>query len=211
MHNTTQRSNDATSTAIARHGTTNTQIPKGVTVYTTTMPAPCSENWVENQGSYDCYKIPPHITGKPNSNALGGILLNQLPGQSYPNDYVVQLHIESIGQSAFGIYFRNQPGTKMQGTYTFLVNPNGTWQVNVYNNTTGDSKQLKSGTHTAIGVNTWVTLDVIANGPNFSFYINDKQVCTMHDTTYLTGTVGIAVDHDGEVAANQFNLYTTAP
>src|SRR5262249_36985838 len=144
---------------------------------------------------------------------LGGTLLNRLPnGRSYPNDYVVQAHIQSLQPGAFGIYFRNQPGNFQLGTYTFLVYPDGTWQANVYDSVTGAPKQLTRGTQTVTSTtNTWMTLAVVVKGSNFSFYINNTLVGTTQDTTYPSGTAGIAVDHNGEIASNQFSLYATEP
>jgi hypothetical protein len=56
------------------------------------------------------------------------------------------------------------------------------------------------------GTDTWITLAVIAKGSNFSFYINNKLVGKAQDNTYSSGTVGIAVNHDGEIVTDQFSL-----
>jgi hypothetical protein len=117
--------------------------------------------------------------------------------------------MQSIQSSAFGIYFRNQPGSTL-GTYAFLVYPDGTWQANVYDNQTGVPKQLKSGKQTSGGTNTGITLAIVVKGQNFSFYINNNLIGTTQDNTYSGGTVGIAVDHDGEISSDQFGLYAVA-
>jgi serine/threonine protein kinase len=211
IHNSTQRSNDATSTAIARHSPTNIQTLKGALLYTTAMPAPCNSNWIEYKGQFDCYHTPPYLEGIKNSNELGGVFLNRLTqGRDYPTNYVVEAHMQSVQIGAFGIYFRNQPGNGY-GTYTFLVYPDGTWQVNGYDNKTGEHTQLTGGTQAVSTIGKWITLDAVVKGSNFSFYINNHLVGTAQDTTYPTGTVGIAIDHDGEIATDQFSLYATAP
>jgi hypothetical protein len=194
---------------------TRTSLPEGAQLYSTTMPAPppCNKtdsSWTVFRGGFDCGSTALHITGKVGATQLGGTLLNQLPdGQRYPNDYVVQAHMKSVGQSTFGIYFRNQPGNFQIGAYTFLVSPDGTWQANVYDNVTGAPKQLKSGTQTVSRTDTWITLAVVVKGAKFSFYINNILVGTAQDNTYPSGTVGIAVDHDGEIVTDQFSLYAT--
>jgi serine/threonine-protein kinase len=196
---------------------TPTALPKGTELYSTTMPAPppcnkAGDAWKTLRGGFDCYSTALHIQGVAGTTQLGGTLLNQLPnGQSYPSDYVVQAHIQSLQQSAFGIYFRNQPGSLLMGTYTFLVSPDGTWRANVYDNKTGESKQLASGKQTVSRTDAWMTLAVVVKGPNFSFYINDTLVDRAQDSTYPSGTAGIAVDHDGEVIADQFSLYAVVP
>ena len=168
-------------------------------------------SWTVFRGAFECNSTALHISANGGPTQLGGTLLNQLPnGQSYPDDYVVQAHIMSVGQSTFGIYFRNQPGNLQMGAYTFLVSPDGMWQANVYNNATGALKQLQSGTQTVSKTDTWLTLAVVVQGSKFSFYINNILVGTMQDNTYPGGTAGIAVDHDGEVVTDQFSLYATS-
>lgn len=189
-----------------------TSVPKGNELYSTTMPGPppCNKTddaWKLFRGAFDCFSPSLHISGPKGATQLGGTILTRLPsGQIYPNDYVVQAHLQPLQQSAFGIYFRNQPGNFQLGTYAFLVFPNGTWQANVYDNTIGAPKQLASGTQIVSGTDTWITLAVIAKGSNFSFYINNKLVGKAQDNTYSSGTVGIAVNHDGEIVTDQFSL-----
>ena len=222
LHNPAQQNKNVTNgtSTVQQSTTVNTQtsLPKGAEFYSTTTPAPSACNnkddgWKLFRGSFDCYSTAVHIHGPPTATQLGGTFLNQLPnGQSYPNDYVVEVHIQSLQQSAFGIYFRNQPGNFPLGTYTFLVLPNGTWQANVYDNTTGAPKQITGGTQTVVsGTDTWITLAVVVKESKFSFYMNNALLGTTQDTTYPSGTAGIAVDHDGEIATDQFSLYATAP
>ncbi len=192
---------------------TPTALPKGAQFYSTTMPAPppCNktdDGWKTLRGGFDCYSTALHIHGLTGTKQLGGTLLNQLPGgKNYPDDYIVQVHIQSLQQSAFGIYFRNQPENLLMGTYAFLVSPDGTWQANVYDSKTGEPKQLVSGKQTVSRTDVWMTLAVVVKGSSFSFYINDTLVGRVQDSTYPHGTAGIAVDHDGEVITDQFSLY----
>ncbi len=214
-----QNKDNTAGTPIAQQSPTvssQASLPEGAQLYSTTMPAPppCNKtdsSWTVFRGAFDCGSTALHITGNGGTTQLGGTLLNQLPdGRNYPNDYVVQAHMMSVGQSTFGIYFRNQPGNFQIGAYTFLVSPDGTWQANVYDNVTGAPKQLKSGTQTVSKTDTWITLAVVVKGSKFSFYINNILVGTMQDNTYPRGTAGIAVDHDGEIVTDQFSLYATS-
>jgi serine/threonine-protein kinase len=197
---------------------TQASLPKGKQLYSTTTPAPPACNKTDNvwkvvRGNFDCFSAALHIYGPTAATQVGGTILSRLPdGRIYPDDYVVQAHIQSLRQSTFGIYFRNQPGEFPLGTYAFLVNPNGTWQANVYDNITGTPKELTRGTQTVTsGTNTWMTLAVVVKGDKFSFYINDTSVGTTQDATYSSGTAGIAVDHNGEIVTDQFSLYDTRP
>jgi serine/threonine-protein kinase len=195
---------------------TPTALSKGAELYSTTMPAPspcnkAGDDWKALSGGFDCYSAPVHIQGRLGAKQLGGMLLNQLPrGQSYPSDYVVQAHVQSLRDSAFGIYFRNQPGSLQMKTYTFLVFPDETWQASVYDGK-GEPRQLVSGKQTVSSANAWMTLAVVVKGSNFSFYINDTLVGKVQDSTYPSGTAGIAVGHDGEIITDQFSLYSVTP
>lgn len=53
-----------------------------------------------------------------------------------------------------------------------------------------------------------LTLDVVAQGADFTFYVNGTNVRSVHDTTYSSGTAGIAVEAGGTVFASNFYLYT---
>lgn len=220
LHNPAQpnKNTTAATATVQQSAAASTQaaLSKGTELYSTSTPAPsaCNKtdnNWSVFRGTFDCYSPAIHIYGPDSADQVGGTLLNQLPnGRSYPNDYVAQAHIQPLKPGAFGLYFRNQPGNVPLGTYAFLVSPDGTWQANVYDNTTGAPKQLAGGTQTLVnGAGTWVTLAVAVKGTNFSFYINNTWIGAMQDATYSSGTAGIVVDHAGEIATNQFSLYTT--
>lgn len=125
------------------------------------------------------------------------------------SNYVIEVTLQqdSSSNGDFGIYFRNQPGS-LQGVYTFLIHPDGTWGAYVYDNTHGIATLLKQGNLGNAYAS--VTIDVVVNGSNFSFYANGHEIGNVSDSTYLTGTPGIAVDGGGSVTASNFKLYTVA-
>ncbi len=152
--------------------------------------------------------------GKTNINnptqSLGGTFLTTIPGQTYPANYVIQVQIQQdpASNADFGVYFRNQPGSQL-GTYTFLVHPDGTWGAYVYDNTTGQATRIRKGT---LGdSHALVTLAIVVNGNNFTFYANGNKLLGAYNQRYASGTTGIAVDHGGTVTASNFELYMTAP
>ncbi len=55
-----------------------------------------------------------------------------------------------------------------------------------------------------------MTVDVVVNGANFSFYVNGKHVGDATNEMYSIGTVGIVVDTGGDILASNFTLYMTA-
>jgi serine/threonine protein kinase len=197
-------------------------IPTGTLLYSTASPgvpsntsSPCDnggEQWVDyNKPIIQCQGTSTQISN-PNNDPpdLVGTFLATLPsGQFTASNYVIEAQLQQIPTSNadFGLYFRNQPGNQ-QGVYTFLIHPNGTWSAYVYNNTTAARTTIANGNfgnaHAA------VTIAVVANGSNFTFYSNGSEIGTINDGNYPTGTVGIAVDASGTVIASNFKLYALA-
>ena len=140
---------------------------------------------------------------------FGGTFLTAIPGQTYPNNYVIQVQLQqdTASNANFGIYFRNQPGSQ-QGAYTLLIEPNGTWVASVYDNTTGQPTRLRRGNFG--DSHALVTLAVVVNGNNFTFYANGNKLGGAYSAQYPSGTAGIAVAQGGTVTASNFEMYTPA-
>jgi hypothetical protein len=196
---------------------TGSEIPKGKLLYSAPSPGPTCDlgggRWVNiSQSTISC--LPAGVVKISNNLQLShlvGTMLISLPGVSFPSNYVIQVQLQqaSTSSSDFGIYFRNQPGD-LQGVYTFLIHPDGTWSAYVYdNNKTALSVEITHGI--SIGdVHAPITLDVAVRNRNFTFYVNSRQVGSVTDGTYSTGTVGIAVDQGGTIIARNFALYGIA-
>ena len=141
-----------------------------------------------------------------------GILLKMLPNHtSYPSyNYVAeaQLQQNSSSHADFGLYFRNQPGYQ-SGIYTLLIHPDGSWAAVVYDNVNGNPTTIRSD-NTGLDAHARLTLDVMANGSNYTLYINGQQVAQVNDSTYLNGTAGVMVDIGGTVVVSEFALYSLA-
>ncbi len=199
-------------------------IPKGAILYQGAAPGaasntsgPCdngSEHWADYSANsapiIQCQGTSTLITN-PNNDPpdLDGTFLTSLPGgQIFPSNYVVEVQLQQTASSGadFGVYFRNQPGN-LNGVYTFLIHPDGTWSTYVYYNAGGQSP-LKSGSFG--DAHAPVTIDVVANGSNFTFYANGQKLASINDNTYANGTAGIAVDAGGTVTASNFALYKIA-
>ena len=191
---------------------------KGHLFYATTAPgAGCTGNgtW----GTYDpnnkalvaCGATGTTVTNtSARSPDLVGLLLLALPHNApYPAEYVIESTLQqaATSQASFGIYLRNQPGSAC-GVYTFLAHPDGSWGFYVYDNTSCQPTQIKNGTFG--NAHASVTIDVVSKGASFGFYADGHFVGAATDTTYLTGTAGIAVDAGGSVTVSNFALYTAA-
>jgi hypothetical protein len=211
--------NATTATSTSTSTTTQSNsIPKGNTIYYTATPGATNsgkscdggnEQWANyNTAQVTCQQTSAVISN-PGSSLAGTLLLNLPPNAgSYPSNYVIEAQLQqtSSSRSDFGIYFRNQPGNAA-GIYTFLIHPDGSWSSYVYDNQTGAPTQMGGG-GTVANAYSPLTVDVVANGAEFTFYINGNKVGSVHDPTYLTGTAGIAVEAGGTVFASNFYLYT---
>ena len=188
------------------------QVPKGVLLYSASLPGkPCDRSgggWVNyNQALIVCASTGTEISNHQSS--LAGTLLINLPNSAvFPSNYVIEAQLQQAPSSNvdFGFYFRNQPGAA-QGIYTFLIHQDGSWSSYVYNNTTGEPTQIARG-GTIGDAHSSMTVDVAVNGGNFTFYVNGNQIGSASDATYKQGTVGIALDSGGTLIASNFVLYT---
>ena len=205
----------AVSTTVPTSAPTTTQanqVPKGVPLYSASLPgAPCDRSggtWVNyNKAVIVCTSTGTEISNHQSSLA-GTLLINLSNNAVLPSNYVIEAQLQQAPSSNvdFGLYFRNQPDYA-QGIYTFLIHQDGSWSSYVYNNTTGEPTQIASG-RTIGDAHASMTVDVAANGGNFTFYVNGNQVGSAIDTTYTKGTVGIALDSGGTIFASNFVLYT---
>ena len=152
------------------------------------------------------------MISNPNSGSqdLVGTFLATLPSGPYTtSNYVIEAHLQQTATSGadFGVYFRNQPGNQ-QGVYTFLIHSDGTWHAYVYNNQTAARTEIAHGNFG--DANAPLTIDVVANDSNFTFYINGQKLGSIIDGNYLAGTAGIAVDAGGTIIASKFAIYEIA-
>ncbi len=191
----------------------NNQVPKGAVLYSASFPgAPCDQNggqWVNyNNAVITCTSSGTQI-GNHQGSLAGPLLIGLPSGAAFPSNYVIEAQLQQAPSSNvdFGLYFRNQPGNA-QGIYTFLIHQDGAWSAYVYDNTTGEPTQIDSG-GPVVDAHSLLTLDVVARGNTFSFYVNGGLLHSVNNATYPQGTVGIALDSGGSLLASSFVLYAT--
>jgi hypothetical protein len=147
-----------------------------------------------------------NITNTAQSNTLQGIFLTTIPGHDYPANYVISAQIQLAANSNgdFGLYFRNQPGNQT-GVYTFMLHTDGSWTASVYDNVSGQPKELAKG---QLGnLTNSMQLEVVVRGPRFVFFVNGDRLGRLDDLTYTQGTVGIAVNQGANINVSKFSLY----
>ena len=169
-----------------------TGVPFGTLLYTTSTPGQNCDTrggqWVDYNGAViNCQKTGTHISNPSHQplNLVGTFLIN-VPGHGYPSNYIIHAQIQQARNSSsdFGIYFRNQAG-KQPGVYTFMIHSDGTWSSYVYDNVNGNPTQIASGP--SIGdAHAHVTLDIVVNSSQFTFYANGQQIGNANDAIYPT-------------------------
>lgn len=186
----------------------------GTQLYATNTPGEHCEShggqWTDFNGiNISCQGARSRLTNTTQGN-LQGTFLTSLPGGNYPSDYIIQAQIRQAANSAadYGIYFRNQPSSNQLGAYTFLVHPNATWSAYVYDNASGNPTEIAHGNFGDSRAQT--TLDIEVVGSQFTFYANGHPLGTANDTTYTSGTAGIAVDQGGTIYVSNFSVYAPA-
>jgi len=94
------------------------------------------------------------------------------------------------GDFRYGLVFRRSGDSY----YAFTVSPHSKrWQI--LKAAPGSLDVLKEGSNDLIvGLTDPDTLRVVANGSNFTFYINNQSVAQLQDSSYATGAIGFIVE-----------------
>ena len=186
-------------------------IPVGNILYETLLPACDAEKslWSQNfQAHTTCSDSATEITDT-SSTYLAGTYLDKLPnGYGIPNDYVLQVQVNESPSShgGFGIFFRNQPGDIHQGTFSFLLFPQGRWEANVYDDTTG-ARTLLHAAEANIQLDGLVTINIVIHANTFTFYLNGYKQGSVSSNFYPSGTLGLAVNSGGDAFFRNLAIY----
>jgi serine/threonine protein kinase len=197
---------DPTATAIS-------QLPASTQIYSSTLPgAVCDTSggqWMPYNGvTYTCSNTQTQLHNTLQTQHLQGLFLSGLPSGSYPSNYIVaaQFQQPTSSDGDFGLYARNQPGDQ-RGAYTFMIQHNGIWAVYSYDNSTGAPQMLAQGPFTG-DIHSSMQLAMVVNGSQISVYLNNQLLKTITDSTYATGTAGIAINQGATVDVDDFTLST---
>jgi serine/threonine protein kinase len=188
-------------------------IPAGQLLYGTALPGPTCDtrggHWSNTADArVQCGATSTALVNTDSSH-LAGAFLDTLPGgKPVPSDYVLQVQVSAAPNShgAFGVFFRNQPGAQ-QGTYSFLLNPAGTWGAYTYDNTSGNASPLVTRPLQA-NINGVVTIDIIVQGNTFTFYVNGVEQGYAQSEAYPGGTLGLAADAGADVFFKNLAIYS---
>jgi serine/threonine protein kinase len=188
------------------------QIPVGPLLYGTTLPGKACDTRGGRWSSTTNARVQCGATStelvNADTNHLAGTFLDGLPdGKAVPDDYALQVQVSVAPDShgTFGVFFRNQPGAR-QGTYSFLLNPAGTWGAYTYDNTSGAASPLVTRPLQG-NINGTVTIDIVVQGDTFTFYVNGVEQGYAQSGAYPSGTLGLAADGGADVFFKNLAIY----
>jgi len=190
-------------------------VSAGRTLYGTALPGPGCDTqggqWSKQSSiTITCPTSGTQLTNS-DSGATAGIFLNKLAnGQSIPNNYVLQVQV-STGtntQGDFGVFFRHQPGSPTGG-YAFLLNTDGTWKGNLYNQQNGTVSTPVSLQVFGNMAGTF-TLDIIVQGDTYALYVNGNKQGGTESGQYMSGNLGLVADGGTSVTFKNLVIYAFA-
>jgi len=192
------------------------RIPVGGLIYRVAAPGACDTSdgaeWLQNaSASQHCVGRALELIGPNCACPLGLARLQSVPGSLYPTDYVTQVVAQSVGPRPtdyFGLKFDQQPaqnGGQGRGGYGYLLDRNGDWQFNRYNDD-GTRLILASGAigGSIVGPH---TLTLAVEGARFTLYVDGRRVVSESDATYTGGYIALAVEAGASVYFTDFALY----
>jgi len=113
-------------------------------------------------------------------------------GDSYTN-FAYDIEMTITKGDCGGLIFR-EDGTESRKEYAFDVCTNGYYEVDLDQGAAQQFKNLGSGQTTPglnKGLNQMNLIGVVAQGPNFSLYVNKQLVTKFTDSTYGSGQLGV--------------------
>lgn len=147
-----------------------------------------------------------------NNHFLATMFLNSINGYGIPNDYILQVEAtpQPGSHSSFGVLFRNQPdqgSLRHNGAYTLLLDPQKqSWTFFFYDDRTGHSTPLSTGI-VPVSFNSTLTIDLVIQENNFTFFLNGQELGSAEDSTYPSGTLGFAVNPGASVLFQNLRIY----
>ena len=191
-------------------------VTAGDLLYVTDAPGQCDTAgavWFKNdQGQQQCGGDETTLVGANCPCPLALVKLRQIPGEAFPESYVIQARMQSIGASRtdfFGFKFREQAATPSgtnYGGYGFLVNANGEWQFNRYR-PDGHRDIIEQGELPSPLVGSHI-YDLTVSGSDFTFAVDGVAIASESDVMYSGGIVDFAAEPRCVIFITSVALYT---
>ena len=191
-------------------------VPVGKVMYHTDAPGQCDDqggNWAQNQyAAQTCESGGLSLAGPDCPCPLGVVALATIPGQAYPQNFVVQITAQLLSSGAsdfFGFKFRQQSEQddgQGRGGYAFLYAQNGQWEFNRYD--ANGTRHILAHQTLITSVTSSNTLDLIVNGNHFSLYMDGTLVSEQSDGTYSQGFLCLVAEPGARVLYQDMKIYS---
>jgi hypothetical protein len=204
-HATTVAS-DATGTVVT-HNARVTATAQAITQATAAAIAANADPYPPNQGTLVALNTTPDVAMIAVCTLQNNVLHATLSepntidtcwgGPSYDN-FAYDIEVTIVRGDCGGIVFR-EDSTEGYKDYTFDICQDGRYSIDIDQGAALTYNNIKAGTTTPglhKGLNQANLVAVVAQGQNFSLYVNKQLVTTFRDTTYGSGRIGVAVWDD---------------
>jgi hypothetical protein len=127
-------------------------------------------------------------------------------GASYTN-FAYDIELTIVKGDCGGIIFR-EDGTEGNKEYMFNICQDGKYSVDIDQGAARQFRNLLYGARTAgmrQGLNQTNLVGVVAQGTNFSLYVNKQLVTTFTDSTYGSGQIGVDAWDNGNATDVTFS------
>lgn len=156
-------------------------------------------NWQEASDSYDdsCSftKGAYHAITKRPSGQTGGLLYTCAAESSNFDNFAFQVQMNIVKGDCGALVFRGVPSNFQ--FYYFRVCLDGYYTLFVYKNTQdipSPSVGPLSSVSVHTGLNEWNFITVVAKGNIIDFYVNQKKIDSITDSTYSKGQIALAAE-----------------
>lgn len=189
--------------------------PAGPLLFQTPTPGACDSHggqWIPNSFAVQTCSNGALAMSDADCNCpIAVVALATITGHGYSTDFVAQARANVAGSAStakFGFKFRQQSADDSgqgRGGYSFLVDPNGQWQFNVYD--ADGTRHILDQRQLPFPVQADDTIDLAVRGATFSFYFNGQLIATETNTTYPNGYLCLAVEPASNVLFRDFAMY----
>lgn len=191
----------------------NAAISAGTRLYGTALPGKACDTqggqWSTTSGAtVKCNATNVLVTGDGSGTPVGTVL-DKIPGTQLPNNYIVQVQVDVNANptGSFGVFFLTQPGSAPLNSYAFLVNSSGSWNFDSLDDTAGGVTPLATQQPLEDRVAGTLTIDVVVQSGEFTFYVNGHHAGVGGSARYTSGNVGLAVSGGSQVSFKNLAVY----
>lgn len=152
-----------------------------------------------------------HCAFKSDGYHIAGGYVCVAPDAAGATDVDINVTVKAVHtttNTGYAIVFRHVSSGNF---YSFEITPDGQWGLYKFVNSNATAvSDLQSSAAIQTGASATNQMRVLAVGSHFVFYINGQQVGVVDDSTFTSGTVGLANDDSASTSEIVFTNFSTA-